>query len=364
MQIFRFLKKLFLLLPILFAMVAVNYFVDPTCVFKGERFYKDMARIMLSGRNIANLAEHDDRLLYKYYIGGLRTKKDILAFGSSRVLLVDSGLFPGHSFFNNGVIRGCSIEDHMALYWMYHKKGLIPSFAVLELDPWLLDEHNKFTGYLSIIKEYNEAMTYLCGKSDRSDLAVVSAKGNVSKFAQLFSPNYFQLSFWRWMNYPNADKWKGVVYYPTSTFLGKEKIKHSDGSFGYEQAFREIGTAESYRLARAESGYAFDDLGRSCEDKLERLIDLMQEDGVRLVIFLPEYNPVLYDKLRASGRIKGISGAERYYRALAARKKIRVIGSFDPKARGLGASDFYDGLHAKVHVIKRTFMKGIGVFAK
>ncbi len=362
MEFIRFLKKMTFLLPVVLVMAAFNYFVDPACLYKGQRFYKDVAAIMLKGENVANLVNFDDRSLYKWYIGGLQKRKEILAFGSSRVLQVDSSMFPGYSFFNNGVIAGCSLEDHLALYWMYRKKSLVPSYVIFELDPWLLSANAGSPRFNSIADDYRDIMIHLYGRVDKGDLKRSSLRDDLKRFRELISPSYFQSSFWSWFYSSSENKLKGVQYYPTSDLLSAEKIKRADGSIGYEGIYRKSGTAEARTKAMAADWPYSTKLDPVRKDELEKLIGLMQKDNVKIVFFLAPFNPIAYRIFNEPRMDNIFTKVDGYFRELARRKNIKVFGSFDPAADGLKESDFYDGGHAKEYVIKRYFAPGMKIF--
>jgi len=165
MHFFKFIKKLIFLLPILCVIIGFNYFIDPANIFRSEKYYKEVVGVLLKGKNVANIMNYDERLLQKEYINGISKRKEIFVLGSSRVMQISSSVFPGHSFLNNGV-SGASIEDDMAIYWMYRKKGFIPSIVVLGLDPWLLNKNNGQGRYESIIREYQGITKYIMGQND------------------------------------------------------------------------------------------------------------------------------------------------------------------------------------------------------
>src|SRR3989338_6442097 len=160
MQETRLIKKVLLLLPILLVMTGFNYFMDPAGLFRGNDYYEGLAGILLKGNNISNLVNYDDRLLQKYLIEGLPEKKGIVLLGSSRVMQISSDFFPGHTFMNHGV-AGASLEDDMAIYWLYRKQGLLPSTVIIGLDPWLLNKNSGQLRFESILREYQEISDFL-----------------------------------------------------------------------------------------------------------------------------------------------------------------------------------------------------------
>jgi hypothetical protein len=135
-----FLKKILWFLPIPIFIVAVNYIAQTTNLLQNNA--RAAANYLLQGYNIANAYTCGDCCIKEFYAtnvahGNAAQKKDILVFGSSRSLGINSKLFPGKSFFNTSVTDG-RLENFIYLYFLWRKNGLIPSQVILGLDAWLL----------------------------------------------------------------------------------------------------------------------------------------------------------------------------------------------------------------------------------
>ena len=84
-------------------------------------------------------------------------------------------------------------------------------------------------------------------------------------------------------------------------------------------------------------------------------MDLILQDGVEVVFFLSPYHPLVYRHLVHSEEYRIVTDVEGYFRSVAAKKGIRIIGSYDPARIGLTESDFYDGMHPKPEAVRRLF---------
>ncbi|MDD5593866.1 MAG: hypothetical protein PHG97_03900 [Candidatus Margulisbacteria bacterium] len=356
MQFIKLLKKILLFLPVLVALVGFNYFVDPANLFRSERFGQGLADILLKGRNAVILGNYEERLLQKYYIDGLAERKDLVVLGSSRTLQINSDMFPGRSFFNNSV-SGVSIEDLMAVYWQYRKKDRLPAAVIIGLDPWLLNK-NQLTRYWAVKSDYDDCAAYLSVKSERRRVANYFQ----DKYFELFSPSYFQLSFWYWLKGLQGKNEAGMHCLPTADRIAKEMIKLSDGSINYGINVRSITPSEVRRKALADpAAYSleeFTQLDPGLKIKFERLVQLMLKDGVRVSFFLVPYHPLAYHILTTADKYKIILAAENYYLDLAAKQKIKTYGSYNPAVFSLSGEDFYDGMHAKGPALRKILKPG------
>ena len=93
-EIKRFLLKVLLLtLPVLAVVAGVNLLADPANLFQGARYEAGIARLLVEGKNVADIGDYDDRLVQKYYVGHLTQAPDILVLGSSLTVWPAAG-FP------------------------------------------------------------------------------------------------------------------------------------------------------------------------------------------------------------------------------------------------------------------------------
>lgn len=352
-EVTRLLKKLFFLLPIVGIMVGFNYFIDPANLFKSTSYYEEIARVLLNGKNIARLSNFDERLVKKYYIEGLTEKKEIVVLGSSRVMLLDSDMFPEHSFFNSSV-SSASLEDDIALYWMLRKKELTPHVVIIGLDPWILNKSNGNTAYKSIQKEYEEGLAYSKGSSKEKFSLPFS-----TKYTQLISPGYFQTSFKMWID--NLGKEKNTeTFYETSDKISDNIMRRADGSINYGIKYRSAGREEVDSLAATfvrdpSMLNNFNRLDPELISNFEAFVKILKEDKVAVIFYLPPYHPVVYKSLVTSERYKTILEAQSYFEKYAQDNNIKLLGSYNPADMELGEDDFYDAMHQDLESVRAIF---------
>jgi hypothetical protein len=208
----KLLKKLFLLMPIFLGIALLNYREDPAGIFKEAE--RNMAEILLSGRNVANLKDWDERLCNKYVIEKDQLERKVLILGSSRSYeMRDVILFgkPFRKFFNHSM-GGATIEDHIAIYELCHARRLKPRLVVLNLDVWMLNIDNGQKRWQSLKPEYDAASLRLGLPFERG--GVFSFKWR--KWLEMFSPAYFQRSLHELIkNQLVQDRTRKTNYYAT-----------------------------------------------------------------------------------------------------------------------------------------------------
>src|SRR5690242_3591258 len=138
--IYKNILRLFLSVLVIFllAMTAVNYFVDGGFLFhRAKKFESTLAQAFLQQQKILICRNYNDRQVKKSFIEHLKQAPEVLIFGSSRSMPIREDLFRGLSFFNASVTGG-TLEDDLALYYLFQKKGQHPKVVIISLDQWLI----------------------------------------------------------------------------------------------------------------------------------------------------------------------------------------------------------------------------------
>lgn len=342
----KFFIKTIFLAPVPVLLVALNYFIDPAHIFD-SRFEEGIAKHLLNGMNVTNVYNYDERLLQKYYIEGLNNEPEVVVLGSSRIMLMGSSFFPGKRLVNNGVSGG-QIEDMMAVFNLYLKKDFIPKKVILGLDPWMLNENNNDTRWLSLKDDYIDMVRRL--KIEIKDSLLATEENR--KYGELFSLDYFQNSL------RNVLKFGINRYFLTQDAVNNGFTRLSDGSICYDKKYRERTPAEVELTVKSYIGLkpiyllgGFSHLSGRKIEQIEKFIDFLLEEKIEVVLFLAPYHPKVYNYLISNAQYKIILEAEDYYNAMALRKKINILGSFDPNKYEIDSYFFYDGMHFKEDAI-------------
>ena len=95
--------------------VAINYSIDNANIFISDSEYNKLGKLIASGNNITNLYNFKEFLTRKYAIMNIDDSLDIVSFGSSRIMQLNSSVFPKKKFFNMGV-SAISLREIIACY--------------------------------------------------------------------------------------------------------------------------------------------------------------------------------------------------------------------------------------------------------
>ena len=171
-------------LPIILALVTVNYFGDAANLFN-TGYEGKMADIVIGDSCVTNISNYDERVFQHELITRMKNIPNTVVIGSSRTMLITTDYFPSQTLFNNSV-SGASIEDLIAIYQMYKERNYFPKTIIIGIDPWTFNENNSQSRWKSVESYYLQF-------HDRT-LSTFIANNQFQKYEQLFSLSYFQPS--------------------------------------------------------------------------------------------------------------------------------------------------------------------------
>lgn len=361
----KFFIKLICLSPVLIVVVCVNYLVDPVSIFGQISYTKDIAKIFIRGSNIVEAGPWDERLVQKYYIQGIKDRKEVVVLGSSRSMEINSSMFPNYSFHNNS-IGGAILRDYLAIYDMYRERKMLPDYMIIELTPWLLNG-----GYYSYLSEhaYSSALSLRIINENYNTLRKVLKLPPINipvhnkEYKYLISPNYFQKSI-RQLIATRKTGFQLVRYFETDAKTGKMSIRLADGSVHNKDSFyaNPIEAVRQNAMDIDTDSWGlmdFSELDPDLKEEFELFIDLAKKEGVTLLFYIPPYHQIAYNLLAADVRYKIIADEEKYFREFAQKRKITVLGSYNPETLPISESDFGDNFHTKNSGILKIFGKKI-----
>lgn len=322
-------------LPLLALLVFVNFTGDAARIFSNN-YEQTIVRILLSGKSATNISNFNERQLQQKWIAKLPFIPAIVTLGSSKSMLINSGMLNGDTLINNSV-SGADLTDIENIYHLYLSAKKLPRIIILGLDPWTLND--------------GAAVQHITQKTNRHKTGNSQQSGTVQytssdKFASLFSLTYFQQSlpvlFERIRNNDQP--------IATANKYNVSNTKNPDGSLTYGNAYRNSSDAtvksrvEVY-LKRGDIAN-LDLLNSVSHDKWRQLLQLvenMQNHHIKVVFLLTPYHPTVYEILH--NRFPSGLNPEYLINKLAVQKKITLIGSFDPGKCGLSDRNFYDAVH-------------------
>jgi hypothetical protein len=340
-------RTLFVLTPVLLFVVAVNYFGDAANLFS-DSYEKTIAENLLSGKNVTNVYNYNERLLQKQLINGSPVCPEVLVIGSSRAMLINSDYFAPRTFFNNSV-SGASIEDLLAIFRMVEQKKCVPEKVILCLDPWTLNCKSGQTRWATLSDEYYSMFNTITGSKKE-----VKEAGESSKYIQLVSPSYFKGSLKN-------------LFSSTKPVITKSKVNNAptrltDGSISYDLKYRSASVAEVQKRAMEYMNngiYGIEDFNQLSPEimmTLEKFITYLKTKNIEVLLFLAPYHPKVYEYIAKTGKYAQVIKSEKYFIELSKKCNVNLIGSFDPEILNLDDSYFYDGMHCKESAIEKILM--------
>lgn len=337
---------------LLMLVAGVNYHYDPANLFGDRTYEAGIARLLSEGKNVANINDYDERLVQKFFVERLNSRRDVLVLGSSRSMNIGPDLFPGMTFYNASV-SGATLEDYYATLQMFRERDLLPQTLILGVDPWVFNRNSEQTRWKSLEPEYRRSLSVNETRAVPSNLVIDQ---RLSKLHQLVSFDYF-LGALKAAHRTNRD------YYVTTAAELDVNIRLADGTIIYKRDYAhrspeivaEVAHQQAARIPIYSLGQ-FRELDPEYVKRLEGLIEHLRHEGAEVILFLPPYHPDMYAAIiQAGSPYRLVKDAEAYLRRFARQKNLQVLGSYDPGLTPCGRSDFFDEMHPVNLCIAKLF---------
>jgi hypothetical protein len=347
----RLFVKILLFIPLLLMVVAVNILIDPAglyrkMVHKYEQLEYHTAQALVKGENIRFVwRDIDDRLLQKYFIENMTSAPDIVILGSSHSMWLGDNIFLHKKVINNSVLRA-ALADYLGIFDGYVKKNLYPKRVVCLLDAQLIGSPMLSEGWLSIKDDTYDMLGRLGVHSEKIKPPVIR-----QAWLNAFSFSYFQESM-KQLRYKHSPRTN-----PSKELLFKDGRR----SLGFFSVYTEKNRAELVReFFYEKNGKMLNQMkpDKELEGILEAFIRYLMERHIQVTLCLLPFHPDVYESFFEPQKRSGgldIVGVENYYRGLAQRLNLEIIGSYDPAVCNLEGKDFYDGDHIRDDAIERMF---------
>ena len=361
--------KLAVFLPILVMVGVTNYFVDPAQIYSKKGFETQVARLMSEGHSITATSkfDYDERLLISQYVNSLTAKKQVIAIGSSRVMLITSDFWPNHTFFN-AWFPTAQLDDLILAYGFFRQKNLIPDTVLLGVDPWTFDSSQlQWLGGHEQFKEvYDRTISDMGSRSEGLRLNPIAWVP--ARWQAICSFSYFQDSLKALRERKGSLKdLMRKEYVLTDKKINKYFTLWYDGA-----RFSSLNDEDAPDVVNKHVVLDSNDdpfrLDSSNMKKFEAFVDLMIRDGVKVIFYLPPFHPTTFDIYNAGNQgfssryPKGsLDRIEKYCRSVAASRDIKVVGSYDPRKLNIQADQFYDSRHLRTSEDVRFIFREGGI---
>lgn len=343
----KYLPKILVLLPVIFIFAGFNYLIDPENLFSGEKYEKGIADDMLKGENVTGLYNYDERLLQKYFIAGMKSAPDVVVLGPSRTMLINADVLnvKNEEVINNST-SGPTIEDELAIFDMYIRKGWYPKKVIIGVDPYYLNEKKTTRKLYSSIRDYYFDICDSIGVKAEKDHEFFFKYRNLEK---LFLIQYFQESILFAINTGNKHSYEG-----TDSKFNKTITKLPDGSIVYGEKLREKTPEEVAEGIKSINGDELTSYFQPIEkydqdyiNKFEKFITFLRSKGIEVDLVMPPFHPLWFEHFKKDNRFKLYLATEDFFRNYAHQNGLHFFGSLNPSVCGVSGSDFYDEMHLK-----------------
>ena len=327
-------------LAIIVFVALFNYWQDPAGIFGNDATYNKMAKANCEGKSLVMSGNFNERLFVKNIICDGNNDYDVIVLGSSRAMGIGEEGMPNNLRLRNLAVSGAVQEDDIAIWYSYSQKmAKLPKIIIIGADPWLFNANNGETRWKNAFTlEYAEGM--------RSLGIDCTIDNDYTQFNSLISIQYTRESLKKLLK-----KDQTLAIWESQEKNDEEKnIKYGDGSIAYSRKmYRDDANelARNYiknKIYHIEEYYA---LAKNETESFSAFIKSMQSKGVRIVLFLPPYHPIVYNYLCKDEKYKCVFESEKWYRDFAAANGITVVGGNNPASMGLTEKDFLDGMHTK-----------------
>lgn len=270
----------------------------------------------------------------------------ILVLGASQWQEASADLMP-HRNYLNGHIHRDYYEDVLGMVELLVRHDKLPKDLVITVRDRLFTPVARRTDYLWL-----PGIPYYQAMAKRLSLPRLTFLETqpLQRPRELLSLSMLLGNMTRWHN---AKDWP----YPTTRKSHEElDVLLSDGSIAWSDSHMALFTPERTRklaLAHADSSRfnppLIDPKG---VEALDRLLAFLAVKGVRVHLAHPPFNPIYFDRVRNSPYMDGLQQVQVVTRELAAKHKLRVVGSFDPAALRCTADMFIDAEHSNASCLR------------
>lgn len=345
-------------LPLPVGLVLVNLAVDPIRLAGGDAYEQGIAAMLLDGHGVTNIYNPKDAAVVRTVIERLPHGPDVIVLGSSRSKQIRRDFFSGRSFFNFSVSGG-GLTDYLACHRLYRQRQFRPQLIILEVSPWVIDPR-RHSMWEDRYPSRSDLEHEIVPNQQATSASYQWLTRAVVRVKELISPGYFQLSIMTWLKGARGGAAAAPTYRPFQVGdVPMMETELADGSVVYPEVALDEAGRQRVRANAIE--YVTEGLVvPSAIDAervalLESFIRRLQGDGAEVVLYLPPYHPITYERLLASKEFVPLTEVERTLRAVAARTGSTTIGSYDPHALGFDGDAFMDGNHLIADAVARVF---------
>ena len=279
----------------------------------------------------------NERLFVKELIRSENRNIKNIIVGSSRIMQV-ANVKERQDTLNLGV-SGASLQDLITIVDLSVSE-LSPDTIIVGLDPWILNANSSQFRYLSLKNDYDIARTRLNLNEDHN----LTLEGRISNpISPIKKPLGFEIFTYAYRRI-NLVSNKSFISENTNPEIISKKRRNGVHVYGLSY----INNTENLKKDFVLSNYGYSMQDFEYSDKLANELNIFLEHHAinhKVIIILTPY--LFIDGADSNSSFKLIKEIEEYYKAVALKLNIQIIGSFDSRFNRCVAIDFYDGMHPK-----------------
>ena len=346
-----------LVLPVLFALVFTNCYIDPANIF--HDYSEEIAESILSGNPTHfGSSNVNEREVKHNLIVKMPERVECIAVGPSLVMGVRSETVGSDDFYNLGQ-SGANFYDILAQFGLMEVYGKKVERVVFCVDSYFFDDTlMESLGVNGSLKRYADYMIAILNEEKIEKSREEKRDEIETKMRQMFSVTYFQAavdSVQAANTYVvDRERWGSV----DENFTGMYYM--ADASWVYGKSYRSrteedvVKDSEEYSIETqfSKGGH----ISEYCKGIFEKLVKYLLDQEIEVDLYLCPVAPSLWDRIKAEEDDYPILGElEEYASHIAKKYDLKITGSYNPYNLDMGDEDFYDARHVRHEVLGTYF---------
>ena len=327
----NFIKLIFFLSLFLFCFSISTFYY-----FSNKGLVESRMAKLLTKNNAIFSTSMDERIFIKNRIIYENYNPQILVIGSSRIMQLGENELNKKTL--NLSVSGASIEDQIAITEMALEK-FNPALIYLGADPWLFHEYNNQKRWKSIEADYNKAFLNINlwskEKSNFNKLKLIEVDDkilNTNLSENILETVYSKINL-------NSDFAILSNIKPTEN----KSLILRDGKRVYDLKYQNKKIKNDVIIYSSMKNYKYSPLHFKNFDNFISYLKNYHKKEVILVLS-PYYKPSFDLTVK---KIPAYLEIEKKFINLAAKHKIKILGSYDSKLANCKNNEFYDSMHPK-----------------
>jgi hypothetical protein len=291
---------------------------------------------LLTKNNAIFSTTMDERIFIKNRIIYENYNPQILVIGSSRVMQLGENELNKKTL--NLSVSGASIEDQIAITEMALEK-FNPTTIYLAADPWLFHENNNQKRWRSIKADYNKALLNINlwskEKNNFNKLRLINEDDeilNINLNENILEKVFSKINL-------NSNFVMPANIKPTEN----KSLILRDGKRVYDLKYQNQKIEKNIIIYSSMKNYEYSPLYFKNYDNFISYLKNYHKKEVILVLS-PYYKPSFELTVKT---IPAYLEIENKFTNLAAKHKIKILGSYDSKLANCNNNEFYDSMHPK-----------------